>query len=66
MVSYKIFFHSCRNDASLSACKTLTKVNVAIEQGLAAANRILPIDTNNEINSNVDKEKINISEEYNF
>ena len=23
--------------------KTLTKVNVAIEQGLAAANRILPI-----------------------
>ena len=43
--------------------KTLTKVNVAIEQGLAAANRILPIiDTNNEINSNDNKEKINISE----
>ena len=43
--------------------KTLTKVNVAIEQGLAAANRILPIiDTNNEIDSNDNKEKINISE----
>ena len=43
--------------------KTLTKVNVAIEQGLAAANRILPIiDTNNEINSNDNKEKINISD----
>ena len=43
--------------------KTLTKVNVAIEQGLAAANRILPIiDTNNEINSNDNKEKINVSE----
>ena len=43
--------------------KTLTKVNVAIEQGLAAANRILPIiDANNEIDSNDNKEKINISE----
>jgi subfamily B ATP-binding cassette protein MsbA len=43
--------------------KTLTKVNVAIEQGLAAANRILPIiDINNEINSNEDKDKLNISE----
>jgi len=43
--------------------KTLTKVNVAIEQGLAAANRILPIiDINNEINSNEDKDKLIISE----
>ena len=43
--------------------KTLTKVNVAIEQGLAAANRILPIiDLSNEINLNEDKEKLNISE----
>ena len=43
--------------------KTLTKVNVAIEQGLAAANRILPIiDINNEINLNEDKDKFNISE----
>jgi subfamily B ATP-binding cassette protein MsbA len=43
--------------------KTLTKVNVAIEQGLAAANRILPIiDINNEINSNEDKDKLNIPE----
>ena len=33
--------------------KALTKVNVAIEQGLSAANRILPIiDINNEINLN--------------
>ncbi len=43
--------------------KTLTKVNVAIEQGLAAANRILPIiDINNEINLNEDKDEFNISE----
>jgi subfamily B ATP-binding cassette protein MsbA len=43
--------------------KTLTKVNVAIEQGLAAANRILPIiDLSNEINLNEDKDKFNISE----
>ena len=43
--------------------KTLTKVNVAIEQGLAAANRILPIiDLSNEINLNEDKDKLNISE----
>ena len=43
--------------------KTLTKVNVAIEQGLAAANRILPIiDINNEINLNEDKDKFNISD----
>ena len=43
--------------------KTLTKVNVAIEQGLAAANRILPIiDLSNEINLNEDIEKLNISE----
>ena len=40
--------------------KTLTKVNVAIEQGLAAANRILPIiDINNEINLNEDKSELN-------
>ncbi len=43
--------------------KTLTKVNVAISQGLAAADRILPIiDINNEINLNEDKEKLNISD----
>ena len=43
--------------------KTLTKVNVAIEQGLAAANRILPIiDLSNEINLNEDKDKLNVSE----
>ena len=43
--------------------KTLTKVNVAIEQGLAAANRILPIiDINNEINLNHDKGEFNILE----
>ena len=43
--------------------KTLTKVNVAIEQGFAAANRILPIiDLSNEINLNEDKDKLNISE----
>jgi subfamily B ATP-binding cassette protein MsbA len=42
--------------------KTLAKVNVAISQGFAAAARILPIiDTNNEINLNEDKEKLNIS-----
>jgi subfamily B ATP-binding cassette protein MsbA len=41
--------------------KTLTKVNVAIEQGLAAANRILPIiDIKNEINLNEDKDNFNI------
>jgi subfamily B ATP-binding cassette protein MsbA len=43
--------------------KTLTKVNVAIFQGFAAADRILPIiDINNEINLNEDKEKLNISD----
>ena len=43
--------------------KTLTKVNIAIAQGFAAAERILPIiDINNEINLNEDKNKLNISE----
>ena len=43
--------------------KTLTKVNVAIEQGLAAANRILPIiDLINEINLNENNDKLNILE----
>ena len=43
--------------------KTLTKVNIAIAQGFAAAERILPIiDINNEINLNEDKDKLNISE----
>ena len=43
--------------------KTLTKVNVAIEQGLAAANRILPIiDDENQIKSNELEKKLNISE----
>ena len=43
--------------------KTLTKVNVAIGQGMAAAERILPIiDIKNEINLNEQNEKLNISE----
>ena len=43
--------------------KTLTKVNVAIGQGLAAAERILPIiDIKNEININEQGEKLDISE----
>ena len=42
--------------------KTLTKVNVAIAQGFAAAERILPIiDINNEINLNEDRDKLIIS-----
>ncbi len=41
--------------------KTLTKVNVAIAQGFSAAERILPIiDTQNEINSNEQGDKLNI------
>jgi len=43
--------------------KTLAKVNIAISQGFAAAERILPIiDIKNEINLNEDKKKFNISE----
>jgi subfamily B ATP-binding cassette protein MsbA len=43
--------------------KTLTKVNVAIGQGMAAAERILPIiDIKNEINLNEQNKKLNISE----
>jgi subfamily B ATP-binding cassette protein MsbA len=43
--------------------KTLTKVNVGIGQGLAAAERILPIiDSENEINLNQQGEKISIVE----
>jgi ATP-binding cassette, subfamily B, bacterial MsbA len=43
--------------------KTLTKVNLAIAQGFAAAERILPIiDINNEINLNEDKDKLNVLE----
>ncbi len=43
--------------------KTLTKVNVAIGQGLAAANRIIPIiDIKNEINFNENNKKLNIKE----
>merc|ERR1711966_242810 len=42
--------------------KTLTKVNVAIGQGLAAAERIIPIiDIKNEINLNEQEEKLKIS-----
>ncbi|MDC6483599.1 ABC transporter ATP-binding protein [Candidatus Pelagibacter sp.] len=42
--------------------KTLTKVNVSIAQGLAAAERILPvIDIKNEINLNKQEKKLNIS-----
>ena len=43
--------------------KTLTKVNVAIGQGLAAANRIIPIiDIKNEINFNENDKKLNITQ----
>ncbi len=43
--------------------KTLTKVNVAINQGLAAAERIIPIvDLKNEITSNEENEDLNISQ----
>jgi subfamily B ATP-binding cassette protein MsbA len=42
--------------------KTLTKVNVAIFQGFAAAERILPIiDIKNEIDLNIDKDELAIS-----
>jgi subfamily B ATP-binding cassette protein MsbA len=42
--------------------KTLTKVNVAIGQGLAAAERIIPIiDIKNEINFNKENKDLNIS-----
>ena len=43
--------------------KTLTKVNVAIEQGLAAAKRIIPIiDTENEIKENSKSKNLVFSE----
>ncbi|WP_440681629.1 ABC transporter ATP-binding protein [Candidatus Pelagibacter sp. HIMB1623] len=43
--------------------KTLTKVNVAIEQGLAAAKRILPIiDSKNLINENADGKNLVFSD----
>ncbi len=43
--------------------KTLTKVNIAISQGLAAAERIIPIvDLENEIKLNEENKSINISE----
>jgi subfamily B ATP-binding cassette protein MsbA len=42
--------------------KTLTRVNISISQGLSAAKRILPIiDAKNNINANLDKKKIEIS-----
>ena len=42
--------------------KTLTKVNVAIAQGLAAADRIIPIiDLKNKINPNIENEKLILS-----
>ncbi len=42
--------------------KTLTKVNVAISQGLAAADRIIPIiDLKNKINPNIESEKLILS-----
>ena len=42
--------------------KTLTKVNVAISQGLAAAERIIPIiDIKNEIDFNEDNKNLNFS-----
>ena len=43
--------------------KTLTKVNIAISQGFAAAERILPIiDLKNEINLNDDKDNLVVSD----
>ncbi len=43
--------------------KTLTKVNVAISQGLAAADRIIPIiDLKNKINPNVESERLILSD----
>jgi subfamily B ATP-binding cassette protein MsbA len=43
--------------------KTLTKVNVAIGQGLAAADRIIPIiDLKNKINPNIESEKLILSD----
>jgi len=43
--------------------KTLTKVNIAISQGFAAAERILPIiDLKNEINLNDDKDNLLVSD----
>ena len=43
--------------------KTLTKVNVAISQGLAAAERIIPIiDLKNKINPNIESDKLILSD----
>ena len=43
--------------------KTLTKVNIAISQGLAAADRIIPIiDIKNEINFNKENKNLNFSD----
>ena len=43
--------------------KTLTKINVAISQGFAAAERILPIiDNQNKISSNEQGDKLNITD----
>ena len=43
--------------------KTLTKVNVAIGQGLAAANRIIPIiDIENQIKENLNSKSLDITE----
>jgi subfamily B ATP-binding cassette protein MsbA len=43
--------------------KTLTKVNVAISQGLAAADRIIPIiDLKNKINPNIESDKLILSD----
>ena len=43
--------------------KTLTKVNVAISQGLAAADRIIPIiDLKNKINPNTESDKLILSD----
>ena len=43
--------------------KSLTKVNVAIGQGLAAANRIIPIiDIENQIKENLNSKSLDITE----
>ena len=42
--------------------KTLTKVNVAISEGLSASERILPIiDLKNEINPNLNSSNLNLN-----
>ena len=49
------FFHFCRNDAAYQPVRSLATLNMALNQGLFAARRILPIiDNINEIKDNKD------------